>query len=206
MGLAGTATLHSMEEEKPGSASPTPSDPTTCLLRFAAGDREARDKLFEVVYAQLSEKASACLRSEPAGLSLQTVDLVHETWLRLFDQDRTTIKNRGHFLALAAKAMRRILVDHARTRTRSKRDARRKVSLDEAAGVADDQGCENLLAVDQALEKLRGRSERMAQVVELQFFGGLSREEIAEALGTSASTVDREWRTARAMMSVLLED
>lgn len=180
---------------------------TACLLRFASGDRKARDELFEVVYTQLREQASSYLRHEGPGHTLQPTALVHEAWLKLIDQDEVAVKSRGHFLALAAQAMRRIMTDHARTKKRQKRGgAWKRMNLEEGLVVQDDQGHEDLLAVDQALEKLRQSSEHMAKIVELRFFGALSNEEIAEALGVSESTVVREWRAARAMMSRLLGD
>jgi len=180
---------------------------TACLLRFASGDRAARDELFEVVYSQLREQASSYLRREGPGHTLQSTALVHEAWLKLIDQNQVAVKNRGHFLALAAQAMRRILTDHARTKKRQKRaGARERLNLEEGLVVQDDQGLEDLLAIDQALEKLRESSEHMAKIVELRFFGALSNDEIAETLGISESTVGREWRAARAMMSRLLGD
>lgn len=179
---------------------------TACLLRFASGDRAAKDKLFDVVYSQLREQAASYLRHEGPGHTLQSTALVHEAWLKLIEQDQTAVKNKGHFLALAAQAMRRILIDHARTKKREKRGgAWERLNLDEAIVVKDDQGQDDLLAIDQALEQLREKSEHMARIVELRFFGGLSNEEIGESLGLSESTVVREWRAARATMSRLLE-
>jgi len=178
---------------------------TACLLRFASGDRTARDELFEVVYSELHEQASSYLRHEGPGHTLQSTALVHEAWLKLIDQDRAAVKNRGHFVALAAQAMRRILTDHARTKKRRKRPgSRERTTLDESLVVQDDQGLDDLLAIDQALDKRREKSEQMSRVVELRFFGGLSNQEIAETLEVSESTIGRDWRAARAVMSRLL--
>lgn len=183
------------------------SEATSCLVRLAAGDAAAKGQLFELLYAELRERASAYLSQEKAGHTLQSTALVHEAWLRMIRQDRAAVKSKGHFLALAAQTMRRIMIDHARTRTRQKRGgAARRVDLDEALiPPNDERAYEDLLAVDQALEALRQKSERMARIVELRFFGGLSGEEVAEALDVSPSTVVREWRAARAVMSRVLE-
>jgi RNA polymerase sigma factor (TIGR02999 family) len=179
---------------------------TACLVRIAKGDRSAKDELFELVYGELRAQASSYLSNESPGHTLQSTALVHEAWLRMIHQDRAEVSSKGHFLALAAQCMRRIMIDHARTRRRSKRGGSwGRVELDEAAARLDDeQGCADLMAVDQALEKLRQKSERMASIVEMHFFGGLSLEQVAEALDISRSTVLREWRAARALMSRLL--
>jgi len=191
----------------------SPPDPlrdeaTACLASVAAGDRSARNRLFELVYAQLHDQASSYLKQERSDHTLQSTALVHEAWLRLIDQDRVEVHDRGHFLALAAMAMRRILVDHARGRGRRKRGAAwHRMELEEAAAAAEEETGEfDLLEVDRALDRLQEQSAQLAKIVELRFFGGLAREEIAEALGISRSTVARQWRAAKALMSRLLAD
>jgi len=129
---------------------------------------------------------------------------VHEAWLKLIDQNPSAVKNRGHFMALAAQAMRRIVIDHARGKKRQKRGgAWARLSLDEAMAVQDEGGLDDVLAIDEALERLREKSEPMARIVELRFYGGLGLEEVAEALGRTEGEVARDWRAARAMIGTV---
>lgn len=173
---------------------------TELLAAWSQGDKEALDKVMPLVYDELRRLARQQMRHERAGHTLQTTALVNEAYLRLVNQDRAQLQNRAHFFGVAARLMRRILVDHARSRHRLKRagDAR-KVSLDEAAKVALGQDTE-LLAVHEALKKLETLNERMGRIVELRFFGGLSIKETAEVLKISSGTVMKDWTFAKAFM------
>ena len=173
---------------------------TELLAAWSQGDKEALDKVMPLVYDELRRLARQQMRHERAGHTLQTTALVNEAYLRLVNQDRAQLQNRAHFFGVAARLMRRILVDHARSRHRLKRagDAQ-KVSLDEAAKVAQGQDTE-LLAVHEALKKLETLNERMGRIVELRFFGGLSIKETAEVLKISSGTVMKDWTFAKAFM------
>jgi RNA polymerase sigma factor (TIGR02999 family) len=175
------------------------SDVTELLLASQEGAPGAVDRLMPLVYHELKALAAGYLRAERAEHTLQTTGLVHEAYLRLVDQRRTTWQNRAHFFGIAAQAMRRILVDHARRRRARKRDAGRPVTLDDnVAGPAAD--ADELLAVDAALERLRALDPRQAQLVELRYFAGLTIEETAEALQISPATVKRDWLSAKAWL------
>jgi RNA polymerase sigma factor (TIGR02999 family) len=174
----------------------------TRLLRCAvAGEPHDAARLLELVYGELRRMAAGYLAQERTGHTLQPTALVHEAFLRLIDQSQVEWQGRAHFLGLAAQAMRRILVDHARAKQRGKRGggwARVELEgVEDATGVAE----LDLVAVDAALERLRAVSERQARVVELRFFAGLPAEAAAEALGVSLSTIEREWRFARAWLA-----
>lgn len=173
---------------------------TELLAAWSHGDREALDKLMPLVYDELRRLARQHMRRERAGHTLQTTALVNEAYMRLVDQRRAQWQNRAQFFGVAARLMRRILVDHARSRRRLKRggDAH-KVSLDEAAMVSQEQSTD-LLALDEALKKLEAMNERMGRIVELRFFGGLSTEETAEVLNVSPSTIKKDWTFAKAFM------
>ena len=170
---------------------------TQLLLDWSAGDNEALNKLMPLVYQELKRMARYYMRRERAGHTLQTSALVNEAYIRLVDYKKMRWQDRAHFLAVAAQAMRRILVEHARGRTRAKRggDAR-KVSLDEAATLADEKAAD-IVALDLALNSLAEFDPRKSQIVELRYFGGLNIEETAEVLGVSPATVKREWTTAK---------
>jgi RNA polymerase sigma factor (TIGR02999 family) len=173
---------------------------TTGLLAAAQnGEPGSEEQLFEALYGELKRMAGGLLREERAGHTLQPTALVHEAWLRLIDAREAGPGGRGHFLGLAARAMRRILVEHARARQRLKRGGEwRRVDL--VAEVVD-AGAENeILAIDGELDVLAGLSERQARIVEMRYFTGLSLEEVAEALGLSTRSVEREWRFARAWL------
>ena len=174
---------------------------TRLLDQLREGDQEARDRLIPLVYDELRQLASRYLAREPAGHTLQTTALVHETYLRMADPDKETgWKDRVHFFALAATAMRRILVDHARSRHSLKRGGTdRPLALDEAI-VAAEGRMEEILAMDEALSLLSQWDQRQSRIVELRFFGGLTEKEIAQALGVSQRTVKRDWRLARAWL------
>jgi len=146
------------------------------------------------------------MRRESPGHTLQTSALVNEAYLRLIDQKKVRWQNRAHFYGIAAQLMRRILIDHARSHHYAKRGGGAlKVSLDEAAAVKETPAAE-LLAVDEALEKLTAMDARKGRIVELRFFGGLSLEETAEVMGISSPTVQREWRAAKAWLRRMLTD
>ena len=175
------------------------SDVTELLLASQEGSPDALQRLLPVVYDELRKLAAAYLRSERSDHTLQTTALVHEAYLKLVDQRRTTWQNRAHFFGIAAQAMRRILVDHARRRGAVKRAGGRAVTLDEqVAGETTD--VETVLAVDQALDRLAALDPRQARVVELRYFAGMSIEETAAALEISAPTVKREWTLAKAWL------
>lgn len=174
----------------------------TELLHLAGeGDSSAATEVFPLVYDQLRILARRQLRREVAGHSLSTTALVHEAFLKLVDQRRSQVQDRAHFFAIAATAMRRILVDHARRHGAAKRGAgAKRVPLETVEGMAPDDRADLLVALDAALIRLATLDARQAKVVECRFFGGLTEEETATALGTSARTVKRDWAKARAWL------
>jgi RNA polymerase sigma factor (TIGR02999 family) len=173
---------------------------TQFLLQWGQGNRAALDELIPVVYRELHRLARYYLRRQSPGQTLQTSALINEAYLRLIDHKNMEWQNRAHFYGVAAQAMRRILVDHARTRHAAKRGGGAvEVSLDKAAVLATEQAAE-LIALDDALMDLATISPRKSQIVELRYFGGLSVEETAEVLGTSTATVVREWRSAKRLL------
>jgi RNA polymerase sigma factor (TIGR02999 family) len=169
---------------------------TQLLLAWRAGDEAALARLTPKVLEELQRIARRCLRGERAGQSLQATALVHEAYLRLVDVDQIDWQNRVHFLAMAARLMRRVLVDRARLRGYQKRGGGAvKVSL--AEGMLTTEREPDLIALDEALNALAGLDVRKSRVVELRFFGGLSVEETAEALEVSPKTVMRDWKVAK---------
>ena len=183
-----------------GSANePIPSDVSSLLRAWSDGDQHALALLLPIVHDELRRLAHHYMRRERAGHSLQTTALVNEAYLRLVDYKRMHWQNRAHFMAAAAQAMRRILVDQAR-RHNAKRGAHvEHVSLDVDAVMCTDRSAD-FASLDDALNALAERAPRKAQVVELRFFGGLSVEETAEVLHVSSITVMREWKTAKAWL------
>ena len=178
---------------------------TDLLLAWRAGDGEALPMLLPMVYRQLKLIAARFLRGQHSNQTLRTTALVHEAYLRLVDLDRVRWADRAHFYAVVAKLMRRILVDQARYHRRQKRGKGIVVvPLDEARDVSEMRAMD-VLAVDEALKDLAEVDPEMARIVDLRYFGGLNREEIAEVLGVSSSTVTRRWRSARAWLSRHLE-
>jgi RNA polymerase sigma factor (TIGR02999 family) len=164
------------------------------------------DPLLPVVYAELERLAQRQLRSERSDHTLQTGDLVHEAYLKLGALGHIEWQNRAQFFAIAAQAMRRVLVSYALRRTRSKRGGkRRRVPLDDAMIVTEAQS-EDVLALDEALSQLEGINERLSRIVECRYFAGLSIEESAEALGISPATVKRDWTMARAWLHRALSE
>jgi len=173
---------------------------TERLLALKAGDREAMNQLVPLVYERLRSMAHSRLAGQAPGLSLNTTDLVHEAYLRLVDQTRAEWKDRSHFFAVAATAMRQIVVDHARSRGALKRGGGAPTLLLDDAATASPAQAEQILALDEALGQLAALSQRMVKMVELRFFAGLSVEETAEVLELDPRTVNRDWRTARALL------
>jgi RNA polymerase sigma-70 factor, ECF subfamily len=173
----------------------------TRLLLELGRDQRAVDRLLPIVYEQLQRIAQGQLRRERGDHTLQTTDLVHEAYLRLSGLDRIDWRDRAQFFAIAAQAMRRILVDHALSRRSAKRGGgRRRVPLEEAMLVAAGQA-EEVLALHEALSALERLEPRLARVVECRYFAGLSIEETAEALDVSPATVKRDWSVARAWLN-----
>ncbi len=179
--------------------SSAPAGVTRLLVSWNQGDRSALDELTPLVYRELHRIAAAYLRRERSDHTLQPTALVHEAYLKLVDQTQIQWQNRAHFFAIAATVIRRILVNHAERVKAAKRGGGNKVALDEAAGVVGKPQLD-IIALNQALEKLARLDERQSRIVEMRFFGGLTEEEIAQVLGLSTVTVKREWRTAKAML------
>jgi RNA polymerase sigma-70 factor (ECF subfamily) len=185
---------------------PGSQDVSQLLADWSNGDQAALDKLLPLVNTELRQLARRYMRRENPGHTLQTSALLNEAYLRLIDQKTVRWQNRAHFFGIAAQLMRRILIDHARSHHYAKRGGGAlRVSLDEAAAVTEAQAAE-LLAVDEALEKLTAMDARKGRIVELRFFGGLSLEETAEVLGISSPTVQREWRAAKAWLHRILSE
>jgi RNA polymerase sigma-70 factor, ECF subfamily len=173
---------------------------TQLLVAWGDGDKAALDELMPLVYDELRRLARHYMRREREGHTLQTTALVNEAYLRLVDQKRVNWRNRAQFFGVAAQLMRRILVDHARTKRRAKRERdAQKVSLDQAAMVASEPG-PDVLAIHEALEKLEAMNARMGRIVELRYFGGLSIEETAAALKIAPGTVMKDWTLAKAFL------
>jgi RNA polymerase sigma-70 factor (ECF subfamily) len=180
-----------------------PADITGLLRRWEEGDARALDHLMPLMYDRLRQLARARLRSEPDA-SLNTTSLVHEAYLKLVDSPAVRVQDRGHFLGLASRVMRHLLVDHARTRRAGKRGLGiAPLELDEATWVSE-EAVEPILELDEALQRLAALDERRSRILEQRYFGGLSLEEIAEALSISLATVKRELRSARAWLAVEL--
>lgn len=187
---------------------PAHGEATLLLASLRAGGSEAFARLHEILYAELRALADHHLRGERPDHTLQPTALVHEAWMRLAGHDPAAWQNRAHFLGVSSLAMRRVLVDHARAKQREKRGghaARESIELDALASEAGVDPSLDLVALDEALVELAKADERAAKVVELRFFGGLTEEDTALALGVSRSTVTLAWRAARAWLGVRLE-
>jgi RNA polymerase sigma factor (TIGR02999 family) len=177
-----------------------PGEVTRLLLAWSQGDRGALDALVPHVYAELRRQADRYLGRQRAGHTLQPTALVHEAFLRLVDQTHVSFKDRAHFFAVASRAMRQILVDHARRRNAGKRGGHAtRLVLDEAIAAVPPRGVD-LVALDDALARLEKLDSDQARLVELRFFGGLTIEETAVVLGCSPATVKRSWSSARAWL------
>jgi RNA polymerase sigma-70 factor, ECF subfamily len=180
-----------------------PHDVTALLIEWRQGDTGALERLVPLVYAELRKVAGAQLRRERAGHSLQATALVHEVYLRLVNVNRMTLESRAHFMAVAARLMRQILVDHARRRLTGKRGGRATmVSLDGVSPAVNPVGPTNIdvLALDEALGELASFDAQQCRIVEMRFFAGLTIDEAAHALGISTATVEREWAVAKAWL------
>jgi len=174
---------------------------TRNLIEWRNGNEAAIEKILPVIYDELRRSARRNLRRESADTSIQTIELINEAYLKLVDQRESDWQNRAHFFAVAARVMRRILVDFARSSGYQKRggDWRRVTLADEIHdGVAADN---DIVAIDEAVDALAEFDSRKARVVELRFFGGLNHEEIAEALQISTDTVTRDWKAAKAWLA-----
>jgi RNA polymerase sigma factor (TIGR02999 family) len=189
-------------------SSPDSRDITALLKAFSRGEPNAQEELMPVVYEQLRAQARRCLRTERSNITLQSTALVHEAYLRLVGGAEVEWHDRAHFFALSARIMRRILIDAARARAAVRRGGGAE-RVDHPSGVDFDQfpsrdseaAASSLCALDDALESLALLDARRAQVIELRFFGGLTVEETAAALGVSPQTVMRDWRLARAWIA-----
>ena len=183
-------------------STPSASHVTRLLIDWRSGNQAALDELLPLVYKELRKLAQARLRDEPQGHTLQATALVHEAYVRLVDLNRLTFADRTHFFAVAARVMRQVLVDHARRKRSDKRggDATR-LTLDGVEAQASSPSPDvDVLDLDIALEELAAVDERMARVVELKFFVGLTLEETAQAVGVSHATVERDWMVAKAWL------
>jgi RNA polymerase sigma factor (TIGR02999 family) len=183
-----------MSEPQPGSTV------TALLAKAGAGDVAALSDVFPLIYGELHRLAQRQLRREPDGHTLSPTALVHEAYMRLVDYSRVEWSGRAHFLAVASTAMRRILVEHARGHRSAKRGgALRRVPID-SVELGNEERSELLIALDEALDRLQALDRRQAQVVECRFFGGLTEEETAEALGIGLRTAKRDWAKARSWL------
>jgi RNA polymerase sigma factor (TIGR02999 family) len=180
--------------------SPPPQEITQLLVDWSNGNQAALDRLMPLVYTELRQLAHRYMRRERLGHTMQTTALIHEAYLRLVDQTRVRWENQAHFFGIAARLMRQILIEHARSHTRAKRGGGAgTIALDEAVLVSQARAAA-LLALNDALERLAAVDPRKSHVVELRFFGGLSVEEAARVLNIAPNTVLRDWRLAKAWL------
>ena len=179
-----------------------PSEDVTALLgRWSRGDSDALDRLMPIIYAECRRIAARQLALERPDHSLDPTALVHELYLRLVDQRRSSWENRAQFFGVAARLMRRVLVDHARARHAEKRGGDAVfVSLDAAADTPDGSAVADVLAIDEALKRLAAHDPEQVQIIELRYFAGLTVEETARVVGRSSRTVKREWQLAKAWL------
>ena len=176
---------------------PSPEEITGLLIDWGNGDKAALDRVIPMVYQELRRLAHRQMRRERAGDTLQTTALINEAYMRLVDYARVRPRDRAHFLSIAAQAMRRVLIERARSRRSAKRGSgAQKLSLDGVADVSAERGAD-LVALDEALTQLAAIDPRKSRLVELKYFGGLTNEESAEVLEISTPTVERDWRTAK---------
>ncbi len=181
------------------------TDCTRVLADAAAGDPAAEASIWELVYDELHRIAHREMASERTDATLSTTALIHEAWFKLVDQERIARRERGHFYALACRAMRQVLIEHARGRNARKRQGGwRRVTLEDEAGAVESRA-DDLLALDEALTRLAAFNPRLGRVVELRFYAGLTNEEAAEILEVDVRTVERDWRRAKAYLQRMLE-
>jgi RNA polymerase sigma factor (TIGR02999 family) len=180
-------------------STPAYGDVTRLLHSWSGGDQQALSELLPFVYRELHLLAAAHIRRERLDHTLQATALIHEAYLRMVDQTHVHSETRAQFFAIAANLMRQILVNHAERHRAAKRGNGNKISLEDAAGATLRQNTD-IIALDEALNKLAILEPRQSQIVELRFFGGLTEEEIAGVIGVSRTTVKREWRIARAVL------
>jgi RNA polymerase sigma-70 factor, ECF subfamily len=204
--LQGGTEPHSARSRNQSSnAMPDGTDATRILNDLSAGTPGASEALLPLVYGELRALAASYFRNQPSDHTLQPTALVHEAFLKMIDQTGAHFKGRAHFFAVAATAMRQILTDHARrTRTAKRGGEWERMTLDQAAVPAEFREVD-LVALDDLLSKLQSVDARKYRVVEMRFFGGLAVEEVADVLGVSKTTVESEWRMARAWLSVELK-
>jgi RNA polymerase sigma factor (TIGR02999 family) len=176
-----------------------PADVTRLLLKWREGNSEALEHLTPIVYDELRRLADSYMRRESCGHTLQATALVHEAYVRLLGSAQIEFQDRAHFFGIAARLMRQVLVQHARTKGALKRGQGKKESLEEAA-VISNQGSATVVALDEALRKLADFDERKSQIVEMRYFGGLTAEEIAVVLEISTATIARELKLAHAWL------
>jgi len=176
------------------------ADATATLKRARRGDADAVEAMLPLVYDELHALARACFRRERVEHTLQPTALVHEAYLRLIDDSAVAWQDRTHFFGIAARSMRQILVEHARRHLAEKRGGDRVAVTLSGHLASDEEECLDLLDLNEALTELAGHDARKAEVVELRFFSGLTVEEVAAALGASLTTVERDWRMARAWL------
>jgi RNA polymerase sigma factor (TIGR02999 family) len=182
-----------------------PGDVTKLLLDWRNGDPSALDRLTPIIYDDLLKLAKARLKSESRSYTLQPTVLVHESYLRLARENRVEAEGRAHFFAIASNVMRRVLIDYARKRNARKRGGAVQISLETGMDFMDDRP-QDLLLLDEALQRLAEFDQRKSHAIELKFFGGMTAEEIATALGMSVATVGRELRIAQAWLRRELSD
>ena len=177
---------------------------TSLLEKVRQGNEEAANRLIPIVYDELRRMAGAYMHRERQDHSLQATELVHEAYMRLVGPTPAQPQNRAHFFAIAAHSMRQVLMDHARKRGAGKRGSNgQRVELEDKL-VVSDENLEDVIAIDEALEKLALIDPNQCRLIELRFFAGLSVEECAEVMGISESTVKREWRSAKALLHSML--
>src|SRR5271166_770485 len=195
--MAGANTLTRKSHKNEGTAMPEhPSQVSVLLQQWIQGDRDALGAVAPVIYEELRRLAHYHLKSERANHTLQSTALVNEAFLQLIGSHPSQLQNRAHFVAIASRLMRQILVQYARGRQASKRDGGLRIALDEIAELPLGSDGE-LVALDDALEELIRIDERQGKIVQMKFFGGLTAPEIAQVLGISLATVERDWATAR---------
>lgn len=181
----------------------SPEQITQLLKEWSNGNQAVLDDLMPLIYDELRRQASRYLRNERQGHTLQTTALIHEAYLKLIGINQIEWQNRAHFFAIASTAMRRILVDHARERHREKRGGiAENLPLTEALQISSNEKSVDLIALDEALNRLAKLDERQARVVELRYFSGLNNDETAEVLGVSNATVRNDWNLAKAWLKL----